>query len=76
LARDCARSDIVVSDRRLPGFCRPRWLKVDRQSLTSTGGLAIDLDHGGIRRVKAWNDEHPWVARPATRPRRFPGRQL
>ncbi|WP_313807328.1 ComEC/Rec2 family competence protein [Sphingobium sp.] len=64
LARDCARADIVVSDRRLPGACRPRWLKVDRRVLAATGGLAIDLDHGLVRSVKALNDEHPWVAPP------------
>jgi len=76
LARDCARADIVVSDRRLPGVCRPRWLKVDRRSLAATGGLAIDLDHGSIRSVKTGKDEHPWVARPVSGSRGSPRRQL
>ncbi|WP_169804658.1 ComEC/Rec2 family competence protein [Sphingobium chlorophenolicum] len=76
LARDCARADIVVSDRRLPRVCRPRWLKADRAYLAATGGLAIDLDHGVIRSVKARNDEHPWMTRPVDRPRPFRAGQL
>ena len=31
--RACAASDIVVSDRRLPRGCSPRWLKLDRDAL-------------------------------------------
>ncbi len=76
LARDCAYSDIVVSDRRLQGACRPRWLKVDRRFLARTGGLTIDLDHGTMRSAKAWHDEHPWVARPSSRPREYRKHQL
>ncbi|WP_031293213.1 ComEC/Rec2 family competence protein [Sphingobium sp. HDIP04] len=76
LARDCAHADIVVSDRRLPGACRPRWLKADRRFLARTGGLAIDLDHGALRGAKASNDEHPWIARPSARPRGHRGGQL
>lgn len=76
LARDCARADIVISDRRLPGVCRPRWLKADRRLLALTGGLAIDLDTLSVRKVREANDEHPWIARPLRRPRGFPGGQL
>ena len=32
----CAEADIVVSDRRLPAACRPRWLKADRDLLART----------------------------------------
>jgi competence protein ComEC len=63
LAFDCARADIVIADRGLPSWCRPRWLKADRRLLTRTGGLAIDLDAGEIRTGKVPGDAHPWVAR-------------
>jgi competence protein ComEC len=56
----CAEADIVVSDRRLPALCRPRWLKADRAMLERTGGLAIAL--GAQPRVVAVmnGDRHPW----------------
>nr|WP_150290317.1 ComEC/Rec2 family competence protein [Sphingobium estronivorans] len=76
LARDCARADIVISDRRLPWACRPRWLKADRSLLARTGGLAIDLDRLTVRTVRQAGDQHPWIARPATRPRRPKAVQL
>ncbi|HEY9284512.1 MAG TPA: hypothetical protein VIP46_13730, partial [Pyrinomonadaceae bacterium] len=43
LKHACAQADIVVSDRRLPRTCVPRWLKADRAFLAGTGGLAITL---------------------------------
>jgi competence protein ComEC len=43
----CARADIVVSDRRLPRGCNPRWLKLDREALATTGGLAVFLTLSG-----------------------------
>ena len=46
----CTSADIVVSDRRLPRACRPRWLTLDREALARTGGLAIYL--GGNPRVE------------------------
>jgi competence protein ComEC len=58
----CAASDIVVSDRRLPRGCRPRWLKLDRDALERTGGLAIYL--GRNPRVDSVADRvraHPWA---------------
>ena len=42
----CAAADIVVSDRRLPAWCRPRWLKLDRAALAQTGATAIWLGSG------------------------------
>ncbi|HEX8448827.1 MAG TPA: ComEC/Rec2 family competence protein, partial [Allosphingosinicella sp.] len=61
LARACAEADIVVSDRRLPGPCRPRWLKADRDFLARSGGLAITL--GAVPEVRAVSagDRHPWI---------------
>lgn len=66
-ARDCAAADIVVSDRGLPRWCRPRWLKVDRRLLARTGGLSIALEKGEVHTVHKPGDGHPWIARPAAR---------
>lgn len=57
----CAEADIVVSDRRLPEGCRPRWLKADRSTLAQTGGLAIVLDPVRIDTVRLPRDDHPWI---------------
>jgi competence protein ComEC len=62
LTRACADSDIVVSDRRLPRGCTPRWLKLDSAALRKTGGLAIYL--GNAPRVDSVADrvgDHPWA---------------
>jgi competence protein ComEC len=57
----CASADIVVSDRRLPRGCEPRWLKLDAAALARTGGLSIYLGK------RPWVDNvadrvgaHPW----------------
>jgi competence protein ComEC len=67
LSKACADADIVVSDRRLPSACRPRWLKADREMLERTGGLAITL--GGTPHVTAVasGDKHPWIQEPLSR---------
>jgi competence protein ComEC len=57
----CAAADIVVSDRRLPGTCRPKWLKLDAPALRRTGGLAISLASGRIVAVRTPEDRHPWI---------------
>ncbi|WP_324750041.1 ComEC/Rec2 family competence protein [Sphingomonas sp. LY54] len=65
LVHACAEADIVVSDRRLPRTCRPRWLKADRTLLRRTGGLAFTL--GEVGRVATVADRvgrHPWAAAP------------
>ena len=59
--RACAAADIVVSERRLPRTCRPRWLKADRMLLARTGGLAIGLAAPAVRSVRRAGDAHPWV---------------
>ena len=58
--RACAAADIVVSDRRTPRTCSPRWLKADRALLAQTGGLAIALASDRIDTVAATADGHPW----------------
>jgi competence protein ComEC len=63
LARACAQSDIVVSDRRLPRTCRPRWLKADRSMLSRTGGLAITLGPAPKAATVAQAvGRHPWAS--------------
>jgi competence protein ComEC len=62
LTQACGAADIVVSDRRLPRGCLPRWLKLDPQTLSRTGGLAIYL--AAEPRVDTVADRvgrHPWA---------------
>ena len=66
----CRQVDIVVSDRRLPRGCRPRWLLLTPSTLRRTGGLAITLASGRVASVLVPGDEHPWaLARRTTAPR-------
>lgn len=67
----CATSDIVVSERRLPPGCQPRWLKLDRDMLRQTGGVAIELSSRSIRTVRD-GGAHPWKTPPAIQPPRMP----
>lgn len=69
--RACARADIVISDRRMPRSCRPRWIVIDRPLLARSGGLSIDLERGVVETVAGSVGRHPWsVFRPGspTRP--------
>lgn len=59
LVAACARADIAVSDRRLPRTCTPRWLKLDRTTLSRTGGVAITLGTGRVVTVRG-GGRHPW----------------
>jgi competence protein ComEC len=62
MTNGCASADIVVSDRRLPRGCRPRWLKLDAPALKSTGGLAIYLgSHPRVDSVADREGSHPWA---------------
>jgi competence protein ComEC len=61
LVAACRKADIVVSDRRLPRTCRPRWLKADRALLRQTGGLAISLSSARIDSVADLLGRHPWA---------------
>lgn len=60
----CAAADIVISDRRLPRACRPRWLKLDRTVLAKTGGITITFATGRVATVNLPGDAHPWRAPP------------
>ncbi len=71
---ECAAADIIVSARRLPEWCHPRWLKADRTLLARTGGLAISLTDPRVETVSEVEGAHPWVAAPLPPPvsmRRF-----
>ena len=58
----CSDSDIVVSERRLPRWCNPNWLKLDRSALSKTGGVAIYLgDHPRVDTVAERTGFHPWA---------------
>ncbi|WP_081774394.1 ComEC/Rec2 family competence protein [Sphingomonas sp. URHD0057] len=60
--RACGEADVIVSDRRLPRGCVPRWLKLDRPALARMGGVSIVF--GDTPRVETVADHvgaHPWV---------------
>lgn len=63
----CRWADVVVSDRRLPRGCTPKWLKLDAPALAQSGGMAIALARQRVETVNG-DDHHPWVARPTPRP--------
>jgi len=65
LVASCAAADIVIADRRLPDACHPRWLKLDRADMRRSGGAAISLSSGTVRRSRDSRDEHPWVVNQA-----------
>lgn len=64
LATACRSADIVVADRRLPRSCRPRWIKLDREMLRQTGGVAINLANGTMRTVAQGQGHHGWYRWP------------
>lgn len=69
LTRACADADIVVADRRMPRGCTPRWLKLDREALERSGGVAVFL--GGspnVESVAARLGDHPWASGQAPPP--------
>ncbi|WP_344694368.1 ComEC/Rec2 family competence protein [Sphingomonas cynarae] len=72
LADACRNADVVVSERRLPRTCRPRWLRLDRPVLTGTGGITVNFTSETIRTVRTAGDEHPWRQPPTVMPPRPP----
>ena len=67
----CIAADVIVSDRRVPRRCRARWLTLDRDTLRSTGGVAIDFAAGRVTAVRQPGDLHPWIAAPDHRSDRW-----
>ncbi|KQM28626.1 MULTISPECIES: ComEC/Rec2 family competence protein [unclassified Sphingomonas] len=74
LVAACARADIVVSERRLPDKCIPRWLKLDRAVLARTGGVAVTLSTGRVTTVRR-GGRHPWEVPQTIAPPRAPYRE-
>jgi len=65
ITASCSEADIVVSERRLPRGCNPRWLKLDRMTLGRSGGVAIYLgDKPHVATVAERVGEHPWGVAP------------
>lgn len=61
LTAACADADIVVADRRLPRGCVPRWLKLDRAMLGTSGGIAVFLQgEPWVETVSEQVGDHPW----------------
>jgi len=57
----CSEADIIVSDRRMPRGCAPRWLKLDALALRQTGGVAIYFgSNPHVDTVAARVGAHPW----------------
>ncbi len=61
LSAACRRADIVISERRLPASCQPRWLKADRTLLGQVGGMTIDLDNQQVATVLGRSGRHQWM---------------
>ncbi|MDT7934181.1 MAG: ComEC/Rec2 family competence protein [Sphingomonadaceae bacterium] len=71
LQPQCEAADIVVASRRLPPWCAPRWLRLDRAALNDTGALALRLDAApGIETARGGQGAHPWAVQPAPLPTR------
>jgi competence protein ComEC len=56
----CAAADIAISDRRLPRWCAPRWLKLDAPALRSLGSVAIRFSPPALDSVVQRAGDHPW----------------
>lgn len=63
----CRSVDVMISDRRLPAGCTPRWLKLDRPALARTGGVAIAFGSGRVTMVRGAG-RHPWLNPPKVQP--------
>jgi len=63
----CRSVDVMISDRRLPAGCTPRWLKLDRPALARTGGVAIAFRSGRVTMVRGAG-QHPWLNPPKVQP--------
>lgn len=61
LSAACRRADIVISERRLPTSCQPRWIKADRTILGQVGGMTIDLENQKVTTVLDRSGDHHWM---------------
>jgi competence protein ComEC len=63
----CRSVDVMISDRRLPAGCTPRWLKLDKPALAKTGGVAIAFARARVTTVRG-GGHHPWRDPPKVQP--------
>ena len=56
----CTAADIVISARRMPKWCVPRWQRFDREALAQSGAVAIWLRTGRIEAASVQAGDHPW----------------
>ncbi len=61
LSAACRRADIVISERRLPASCQPRWIKADRPLLQQVGGMTIDFESQYVGTVLNRSGSHAWT---------------
>ncbi|QTD56081.1 ComEC/Rec2 family competence protein [Parasphingorhabdus cellanae] len=61
LSAACSRADIVVSERRLPASCQPRWFKADRTLLQQVGGMTIDLESQQVKTTLSDTGRQAWT---------------
>ncbi len=61
LSAACRRADIVISERRLPASCQPRWIKADRPLLQQVGGMTIDFESQYVGTVLNRSGRHAWT---------------
>jgi competence protein ComEC len=59
----CAAADIVISDRRMPHWCKPRWQLFDRPALARSGALAVTFSGPRVEAANAAAGDHPWRPR-------------
>jgi competence protein ComEC len=74
LATACRAADVVVSERRLPRTCLPRWLRLDRATLARAGGVAVTFAPAVVRTVRVAGAQHPWRDPPTVAPPHLPSR--
>ncbi len=61
----CRAADVVVSERRLPGWCAPAWAKLDARALERTGAVAVWLAGAGrVVAARVGQGAHPWASQP------------
>jgi competence protein ComEC len=60
MAAACAAADLVVSERPLPDWCRPRWLRLGQEELERRGAVALWLDRGRVIGARDGLGDHGW----------------
>lgn len=61
----CRAADVVVSERRLPAWCAPAWMRFDARALERTGSVAVWLVDARINGGRTGQGAHPWASQPA-----------